>query len=309
KTDFSKARRFYQLIRTPLSTIAPLRLNGWPNLYQLFETGEFVAYSVFNPIADQMRWLEEQNPDYALAYAESLEHLAFAFEGRTFTGKLKSLQSISETLTQDMAHRINRVFPVPLHQNYGLNEMGLVATKCPEGGRYHVHSEGFHVELIREDGEPARVGERGRLVVSRLLSLGMPLFRYNTDDVAVATDQNCPCGRTLPCFGEVIGRYSRIAYLPEGTLGRVAILRNALGSCPDEYMSGLRKYQISQQQDLTFCLRVLCERELPDGFGQHIQSRWSAQDPDPPVLTIMRVADLSAGPSGKFQDFVSHFMP
>ncbi len=54
-----------------------------------------------------------------------------------------------------MRTHIERSFGVPAHQNYGLNEVGLVAARC-EAGRYHVHAENCHVEIIGEDGRPAR---------------------------------------------------------------------------------------------------------------------------------------------------------
>jgi phenylacetate-CoA ligase len=327
--SLNKQREYRWFDMDPLSRLAVIRLpsqmmrvdgkildmgqmsqaRGWPNLGQLFETGDSLGYSVFNDIADQMRWLTEQNPDYLLAYAESLEHLAFGFERKVFEGGLRAILSISETMTPDMRERINRVFPVPLHQNYGLNELGLVASKCPEGGRYHVHSEAFHVEIVKDDGQPCKVGEQGRIVVTGLMSLGMPLLRYNTDDVATMTDQNCPCGRTLPCFGEVAGRYSRIAYLPQGTLGRVGVLREALSSCPDEAIRPLRKYQIQQLEDQSYRLCVLSEGDVSGAFSKHILQCWVAQGAKTPSLQIVRVHELEAGPSGKFQDFISHFMP
>jgi phenylacetate-CoA ligase len=286
-----------------------LRLPGWPNLRYAFETGHLVAFSVLNDLSDQLRWLKDQNPDYLLAYAETLEHLAFGLEGTTFEGNLKSIQSISETMTADMHTRITDVFVVPIHQNYGLNELGLVASRCPEGGRYHIHDETFMVELIGPDGQPCKVGETGRIIVTSLRNLGMPLFRYDTDDVAIATDQDCPCGRTLPCFGDVVGRYSRIAYLPEGTLAEVGVLRDAMAQCDDAVIRPLRRYQIRQLEDRSYQLLVLAQGELTRDFDRSILNHWTSHTETPPRLSILRVEALQPGPSGKFQDFVSHYMP
>ena len=282
--------------------------SSWPNVGNLFETGTFLGYSVLNSIDDQKKWLSEVDPDYLLAYAESLEHLAFSYGKVPYLGKLKALQSISETLTSDMKNRIYEVFSVPIHQNYGLNELGLVATKCPEGGRYHVHDEFFHVEIVGEDGEYCKPGEKGKIFVTGMINLAMPLLRYDTDDMAIATDQDCPCGRTSFCFGEVLGRYSRIAYLPEGTLTCVAVLREALAKCPDDIGRNILKFQIHQESKLEFQLKL----KLRDGNSLELSSYFKGVWHRSPeikneTLDVVSVDDLKAGANGKFQDFTSVF--
>ena len=47
----------------------------------------------------------------------------------------------------------------------------------------------------------------------------MPLIRYETGDIAQALDGPCPCDRTLPSFGQIRGRRSRIASVPQEVLG------------------------------------------------------------------------------------------
>lgn len=282
----------------------------WPNVGHLFETGSFFGYSVLNSIDDQKRWLDVIDPDYLLAYAESLEHLAFGYGKSPYLGKLKALQSISETLTPDMKNRINEVFSVPIHQNYGLNELGLVATKCPEGGRYHVHDEFFHVEIVDENGEYCRPGEKGKILVTGMVNLAMPLLRYDTDDMAIATDQDCPCGRTSFCFGEVLGRYSRIAYLPEGTLAKVAVLREALAKCPDDIGRSILKFQIHQESELRFHLRLKLRGDCLHELSSYFKGVWlRSSEIKREVLDVVQVGDLKPGLNGKFQDFTSVFFP
>lgn len=291
---------------TPGQTIR----GSWPTVGELFKTGPFYGFSVLNSIEDQKEWLKKINPSYLMSYAESLEHLAFYYGERTHLGALKGLHSISETLTPDMRERIRGVFPVPIYQNYGLNELGLVAAKCPEGGRYHVHDEFFHVEIINEKGERCKPGETGKIIVTGKMNLAMPLLRYDTDDLAMATDQNCPCGRTSPCFGEVLGRYSRIAYLPEGTLGMVAILRDALSNCPDDIANDILKFQIHQESELTFHLRLKLREGRLNNLVHYFNGVWEESiDNENATLRVSRVDDLKAGHNGKYHDFTSVFHP
>jgi phenylacetate-CoA ligase len=282
------------------------RAPGWHYMGVVFKTGPFAAFSVINPVERQIAWLRQEKPDYLMTYSETLEHLALAAGSEPPAPSLRGVLAISEQLTPAMRRRIESRFRVPIRQNYGLNEVGLVAARCEEG-RYHVHIEHCLVEIVDDSGSPVPPGRTGRIVVTSLRNYAMPLIRYDTDDMAVALAGLCPCGRTLPGFGEIAGRYSRIAYLPEGTLGRVGAVRGALETMPAEYAANLRKFQVHQYQDGRFELRLAVAAPLPAGFSDHVQAAWSAGAEAP--LAIVEVADIPRGPGGKFQDFTSDFVP
>src|SRR5262245_47593027 len=109
-----------------------------------------------------------------------------------------------------MRRHIEATIGAPVEQGYGLNEIGVVATRC-SAGRYHVHIDHCHVEILDDDGEPCPPGESGRLIVTGVRNLAMPLIRYDTGDIATSVPGPCSCGLTLPAFGDLVGRYSRIA--------------------------------------------------------------------------------------------------
>src|SRR5260370_14368376 len=78
----------------------------------------------------------------------------------------------------------------------------------------HVSADTFVVEIVPNDAiaKPA-----GRIVITDLLNLGMPLIRYEIGDVAAwAEDQNRPCGRNLPLLTEVQGRTTDFLVLRDG---------------------------------------------------------------------------------------------
>jgi phenylacetate-CoA ligase len=94
---------------------------------------------------------------------------------------------------------------VPVGGSYGLTEHTVLMCQCPEGN-YHIASEYGIVEILKDDGTPAKPGEEGRIISTGLHNLAFPLLRYDTGDCAVASDEACPCGRTLPIVKELIGR-------------------------------------------------------------------------------------------------------
>lgn len=285
------------------------QLPTWQYVGADFRTGPFVGFDVTNPVEGQIAFLRRERPDYLVSYSESLEHLAFAAGDERPVDSLNAVIAISEQLTVGMRERITRGFGVPIHQGYGLNEIGLVACRC-EAERYHVHVEHCLAEILNEEGNACVPGETGRVVVTALGNAAMPLLRYDTGDLAEAVSGECPCGRTLPAFSEIIGRYSRIAFLPDGTLGLVDVLRSAVEAMPIELARELRQFQIHQFRDSGFELRLAVRAPLPAGFATRVRAAWgenAATGGQP--LAIIEVKEIARLPGGKFQVFTSDFMP
>jgi phenylacetate-CoA ligase len=282
----------------------------WPLVGQCFETGRWFGFAHTNPIERQIEWLDRHRPHYLLAQSANLEHLALAYGGAVPPDSLRGLEAIAQQLTPAMRRSIEQTFRVPVQQNYGLNEIGIVASRCPEAGRYHVHAEHCLVEIVDEQGRPCRPGQLGKVLVTGLSNHAMPLLRYDADDLAEVADGPCPCGRTLPSFGRIVGRYRRTAFLPPGTWNHWTALQVALADMPDSLRRHLRQYQLHQYRDGRFQLRLVTAcadaRELIAWF----QRVWEhAVAPSAPPLEIVQVRQIERGPSEKYQDFTSDFVP
>jgi phenylacetate-coenzyme A ligase PaaK-like adenylate-forming protein len=140
----------------------------------------------------------------------------------------------------------------------------------------------------------------------------MPLIRYVTDDVARALDGPCPCGRTLPAFGEIAGRHSQMAGLPAGTMMLVTGLRQAIETLPLDLSRPLREYQVRQDESGDFEIRLVLAGSIAPGFAGYIEDRWTRalaalghRSGTAPKLSIREVAEIPRAPSGKFFHFVS----
>ena len=96
-----------------------------------------------------------------------------------------------------------RAFDLP-----GLTEIAAWGFECDAGsGLTHVHEDYCLPEVLGEDGQPAKPGEKGELVFTSLYRKAMPLLRYRTRDIVHLADRRCPCGRTLVAFeGGVLAR-------------------------------------------------------------------------------------------------------
>lgn len=286
---------------------AALRRPSWYHLGRYFQTGPELNFSTKNPAEKQVAWLRRFRPDYLLAYPGVFEELGLACEGTAPVESLKSLLGIGATATPALRSAIERIYQVPFDQNYGLNEVGLVAIRC-RAGRYHVNTEHCLVEITDADGTPCPAGTSGHLLVTGLQNLAMPLIRYDTGDIALAVEGPCPCGRTLPSFGEISGRFRRYSGLPEGTRERVAVLGEALAAMPPELTRALRRYQIHQDRRNHFSVRLHTTGPLPAEFTTRLQEAWSRVAGNPPLpLSVGGSEPISESPGGKTLDFASDF--
>jgi len=281
---------------------------SWPMTGKYFETGPFSGLSNANPLDGQVEWVERERPNYLLMQSADMEHLALGFQDRPPVDSLRGFQAISQQLTPEMRRRIERTFGVPVHENYGLNEFGIVALRCMEGERYHVNTELCLVEVVDEEGQPCRAGEKGRIVVTTLTNAGMPLLRYDADDLAEAVEGPCPCGRTLPSFGAIHGRYRRITMVPPEALEYWHVLHGALTDMPADISKPLRQYQLHQFSDARFELRLVVAGTLSAGFVEWIESAWRTTGAPADQLTIRQVDEIPRPPGGKFQDMTSDFV-
>ena len=282
------------------------RLDKWRDLTD-FATGPYVGISIMTPMDERVAWLRRERPDYLMAYSETLELLGMATGEERPADSLKAVIAISEQLTPSMRSYVERRFETPVYQLYGLTEFGLAAGRC-EAGRYHVHREHCLIEIVDDEGRACAPGETGRVVITGLSNFAMPLIRYDTGDLAEVADGPCACGRTLPSFGDIVGRYGRAAYLPAGTMGPVLALRETIETMPADFMRGLREFQIHQYIDKRMELRLVVRAPLSDAFFARVREEWAKATGGGPELIFSHV-DHIPRTGGKSEVFTSDFMP
>ena len=283
-----------------------IRLPSWPGIGHYFETGPFLGFAKSNPLALIADWIERYQPDYVQTDSSLLEHLALEFQNRPPLQCIHTLKAVSEPLTAGRRARVEKMFGANISLGYGLNEIGIIAACCLEAGRYHVHDEHCLVEIVDEDNQPVGPGELGRVLVTSLTNFAMPMIRYDTGDLAQALDDPCPCGRTLECFGPVLGRRSRIDPLPPRVLALSDRILEAMAQLPENLSYNLRMYQLYHQRDGNFELRMVLADSLPPAFAEHISQIWrQAAGPDSGDLKIVTVESIRPAPSEKFFHFDS----
>lgn len=301
--------RLNHLLATPLfNSDQVYELPRWQYAGSFFHTGKQISMNILLPQEQQLQYISALNINYLQTYSGNLEHLAFAYQKRDNLSSLKGFQAISEVLSKEAENRINKTFNLPIYLNYGLNEIGIVAMRC-NAGRYHVHTEHCIVEIVDENNQPCHHGQQGKIMVTGLRNYAMPLFRYDTDDLAIALSDACPCGRTLPSFGRIFGRYKPSVNLPDYALHYYEKFFTNLDDIPDELIRNLRQYQIHLFKNNQWELRLVTAGDLPEQFyhlirqkAEELESQFSL-----PPLVIKIVDRFDRSHNGKFQDFTSDF--
>ena len=179
-------------------------------------SGPSVEFDATRPAAEQLAWLEAENPDYLVTYPSNLlSLLQRCEESGVRLPALRDVATLGEVLEPEVRAACERVWGVPVGDSYSAQEVGIIALQCPEHPHYHVQSESVLAEILDGDGKPCAPGETGRLVVTDLHNFAMPLIRYEIGDYAEPGGP-CPCGRGLPVITRILGRVRNMLTLPSG---------------------------------------------------------------------------------------------
>ena len=105
--------------------------------------------------------------------------------------------------------RIEEIWGAKAYNNFGMSEMcgPGVAIECQEQNGLHIWEDNYIVEIVDPVTlEPVADGEVGKLVLTTLNRVAMPLCRYRTRDLTRFLPGDCPCGRTHRRLARFQGR-------------------------------------------------------------------------------------------------------
>jgi phenylacetate-CoA ligase len=200
-----------------------------------------------------LRRLEELRPDVLVAFPGVLCRIAEVIAGgRPTTLRPRELITGGEVLTPPMRREITEAFGAPVLELYGSHELGTVAWQCTKSGGFHVSDDNVILEVLK-DGRPARPGEVGEVVATRLHALAMPFIRYRLGDLVTRGDTACPCGAPFSTILTVQGRMLDYFPLANGRLVHPYELTTTIIGTT----RWIRQYQLTQERRDRVVLRVV----------------------------------------------------
>ncbi len=112
-----------------------------------------------------------------------------------------------EPWSESMRQKLQERTGIRVHNCYGASELsGPMFLECSEQCGLHIWADLAYVEILNDDDEPCKEGERGNLVFTMLRKEAFPLIRYRMGDISSITWERCKCGRTHPRLDRISGR-------------------------------------------------------------------------------------------------------
>jgi phenylacetate-CoA ligase len=239
-----------------------------------------------------------------LSVPSTLAALARHLERSGQVGKgfgLRVVIATGESLDLETKARIAAAFGCPVVDRYANEESGVLASTLPHDDLAHLNVASYLVELLDVDAdEPAGPGEPGRVVVTDLYNRAMPLIRYDTGDLAVASDADEGGPRTL---SRIEGRRADTVRTPAGGIISAPMVSAFMAKrFPD-----LEQYRLVQVGPASYRLSVV-PGSLPADVDRLATDLRELLGADARVAVEV-VAGIAVGATGKRRVVFSEWQP
>lgn len=214
--------------------------------------------------------------------------------------KFKVVLAGSETIYPGQREQIETLFGARVYSWFGHSENLIMGGECEFSRHYHLFPQYGFVEILREkDGTPAREGQLGELVGSTLHNEVMPLIRYRTQDLAVAGQKQCACGRPYKLLEHVDGRIQEMVV---GRLGN-RFSYTALNMHSDVF-DRVKQFQIHQRKPGEAELWIVRKEGYTETDSRRIRAAFDAKMGDSIHLQLRFVDFIPLTERGKFRFIV-----
>lgn len=153
---------------------------------------------------------------------------------------------------------IENVFHCKVFNRYGSEEMGVIACECERQEGLHISEAKYYVEILNGN-QKALPGGMGSLIITDLSNYGMPFIRYQIEDIAIASNNTCSCGRTWTMLNEIAGRTSDFIVTPDKKIISGISLTDFFALVP-----GIIQIQIVQEKIDHLTFKIIKSTEFSD---------------------------------------------
>src|SRR5690606_28741627 len=125
---------------------------------------------------------------------------------------LKACIVTSEMLFEDDKKLLETSLGIPIINEYGAAELGLIAFQN-KNGEWIINNDDLFVEILDENNHVLPYGEEGRVVITSLYNKAHPFIRYDLGDIGKLSKDST---ENKPILKTLIGRTNDIVKLPSG---------------------------------------------------------------------------------------------
>ncbi|ALJ05568.1 AMP-binding protein [Pseudalgibacter alginicilyticus] len=131
---------------------------------------------------------------------------------KTICPSLKGCIVTSEMLFKEDRQLIETQFGIPIINEYGAAELGLIAFQNTNN-EWIINNEDLYVEILDDSNNILPYGEEGKIVITSLYNKAHPFIRYELGDIGILSKNSTI---EKPILEKLIGRTNDIVVLPSG---------------------------------------------------------------------------------------------
>lgn len=213
---------------------------------------------------------------------------------------LKSCFVTAEMLFDDDKTVLQKQFGVPIINEYGASELGIIAFQNPND-EWRVNAETLFVEILDDNNQPVLLGTEGKIVVTSLYNKAHPFIRYEIGDRGILDEKSTA---KKPILKKLIGRTNDFAVLPSGKKAAGLTFYYITKSIIEDD-GNVKEFVIKQTEIDTFEIEYVSSKLLEENQINKIKQ--AINNYLEPNLTVIfcRKEYLNRSKSGKLKQFVS----
>ena len=266
-------------------------------------------FSVFDLSADALRentrLFSNQQFEYVNGYTSAIVQFAKYLEKensvlKTICPTLKCCIVTSEMLYDKDQKLLEKQFNIPIINEYGCAEVGLIAFKNRKN-EWQVNSENLLIEILDEDNQPLPYGKEGKIVITSLYNKAHPFIRYELGDLGILDEKST---RKKPILKRLLGRTSDLINLPSGKTA-AGLTFYYITKKIIEDTANVKEFVITQTKLDTFKITYVSAINLSE--NNEIDVKKAVDTYLEPHLSIEfeKVIELKRAKSGKLKQFTS----
>ncbi len=247
----------------------------------------------------------KSNFDYVNGYTSAIVLFAKYLENHQFILKeicpsLKVCIVTSEKLFDNDRALIERSFGVPVVNEYGASEVGLISFEN-SNKEWIVNSESLFIEILDENNRVLPFGEEGRIVITSLYNKAHPMIRYEIGDTGALSGSST---WKRPILENLTGRTNDVARLANGKVVPGLTFYYVTKSIIEDAGS-IKEFVIIQTEPDTFKIEYVSDKEFTLLQHQKILAAIETFVGKDLKVNFERMDVLVRNKSGKLKQFTS----
>jgi phenylacetate-CoA ligase len=252
-------------------------------------------------IKKNLERVKNKSPKHLAGYPSALNEIALVAIKEDKAYAFKSLISYGDKLFDKYRDNFNKAFENPsIINTYGCAE-GLLMACTADLPYYYIMSPHVFIEIVNDEGEPVKDGERGHILVTCLTNFAMPLIRYKLGDLGIMLPKdNYPKKRKFnyPLLQELTGRETDVIKAPNGN---VLIVHSFTGII--EFYDEIKQFKVIQVTKNKMVIEYITDtsEELSLNTRKEIGGEILSLVDNSMEISFKLVTEIAPSPSGKPQ--------